>query len=112
MAHVEAIEEDDPKVYLHGNASAYESYLESIIKKQPFEYLQNLHCFDSFVEQQPISYSYMPEHQVDRYHSYFQSCDPISNIYYSIKRSEMLTAAKSKLKLESTAFKPTFVPTI
>jgi hypothetical protein len=114
VAKVEAIEEDDPKVYLHGNASAYESYLESIMKKQPFEYLQNLHCFDTFVEKQPISYSYMPEHQVDQYHSYFESqgCDPISNIFYSIKRSELLTAAKSKLKLESSSFTPTFVPSV
>jgi hypothetical protein len=56
----------------------------------------------------------MPENQVMKYQNYFQSqrTDAISNIYFSIKRKEIINGFKSNLKLESSTFRPTFMPTI
>jgi hypothetical protein len=108
--------EEDPKLYLHGNASSYEGYLDSIIKKQPYQIIHEVPCLEEsmMAHQQPISYSYMPENQVMRYQTYFTSpsYDPVSNIYFNIKRNEMIKAVKSNLKLESSTFIPTFLPTL
>jgi hypothetical protein len=61
--------QEDPKMYLHGNASSYEGFLDSIIKKQPYIMNQDQHTMidQTFEQPQPISYSYMPENQVMKY---------------------------------------------
>jgi len=38
--------------------------------------------------------------------------DPVSNIFYSLKQKEMFQAAKKSLKVDSQAFRPTYLPRI
>lgn len=100
--------------YLHSNASSYEAYLESLIKKTPYT-----HSHQEFKESlaeptsQPITYSYMPETQVMEYQTFFHApIDPVSKIYYTIKRKQLISEVKSNLKVESSSFKPTFLPRV
>lgn len=106
--------QEDLRVYLHGNAQSYESFLDSILKKKPFHYNTQDHQVleSNNTVTQPISYTYMPENAVNKYKTYFEKTNPVSNIYFTIKRNEMITVVKSKMKVNSESFTPTALPTL
>ena len=83
---------DHVKGFIHGNASSYEAYLESLIKQTPYNHCQEYKENLAEPSSKPITYSYMPETQNQEYQSFFQSpMDAVSRIYFSIKRKQMIT---------------------
>lgn len=106
-------QDDNSSGFMHGSAASYEKYLECLIKQTPY---QQAHDFKDSLPQPttlPISYSYMPEAQVQEYHTFFKPLDPVSRIYYSIKQKEIIKEAKSaSLNVACSSFKPTFIPTL
>lgn len=97
MSYLEPIHDEEETLSL--DASCYENYLSDYCKKMASK-------------PQPMPVYPMYTDVSNQQYNMNVPLDPISNIFYSIKKQEMFQQVKKNLKVESSPFKPTFLPRI